>query len=193
MLTCRNLLKVLGRMQRDVTDLPGTGKPVSLDPTTLTRKAKSMSNYCLGPYRRLTRRRLLLGAVVLVVAGGPAVSAAGLGSVVAGAAASAQETLRVCGTAYLVKAQDGSQLKLALAANAGVSTRVTSALCDFKQGSLIGVAALPHADGSQRALKVHIYHESRRATGVGHRLCDLQPNSTNDQFHSGTDRRHTGR
>src|SRR5262245_55921252 len=109
-----------------------------------------MSNNCLGPYRLLTRGRLLFSAVVLGVASGPAVSAAGRGFMVAGAVVSAQETVRargvigrVDGTAYLARARDGSQLKLTLAANAGVAARVTSALSDIKQGSFIGVAALP--------------------------------------------------
>jgi hypothetical protein len=103
----------------------------------------------------------------------------------AGAAASAQEAVRVRGTiervdagAYLVKARDGSTLKLTLAANAAVAASVRSSLSDIKPGSFIGVAALPLADGSQRALEVHIFHESMRGTGEGHRPWDLQPGST---------------
>jgi hypothetical protein len=48
-------------------------------------------------------------------------------------------------------------LKLTLAANAGVAASVKSAPSDIKPGSYIGVAALPQADGSDRALEVHIF------------------------------------
>jgi hypothetical protein len=111
--------------------------------------------------------------------------AAGLGFMVPSGVTYAQETVRVRGviervdgTAYIVKARDGSQLKLTLAANAGVAASVKSALSDIKPGSYIGVAALPLPDGSQRALEVHIFHESMRGTGEGHWPWDLQPKST---------------
>jgi hypothetical protein len=110
---------------------------------------------------------------------------AGLGLLVAGTAAVAQDMVRVRGTierieggAYIVKARDGSSLKLTLAPNAGVAASVKSALSDIKSGAYIGVAALPQADGTLRALEVHVFHESMRGTGEGHRLWDLQPKST---------------
>jgi hypothetical protein len=100
-------------------------------------------------------------------------------------AAWAQETVRVRGTieridggAYIVKARDGSSLRLILAPNGGVAASVKSALSDIKPGSFIGVAALPLPDGSQRALEVHIFHDSMRGSGEGHRPWDLQPKST---------------
>jgi hypothetical protein len=85
---------------------------------------------------------------------------------------------RVDGPTYMVKARDGSSLRLTLAPNAGVAASVKSALSDIKAGSYIGVAALPLSDGSQRALEVHIFHESMRGTGEGHRPWDLRPKST---------------
>jgi hypothetical protein len=109
---------------------------------------------------------------------------AGLGVLVAGTAI-AQDVVRVRGTierversVYIVKARDGTTLKLTLDPNAGVAASVKSALSDIKAGSYIGVAALPLPDGSQRALEVHIFHESMRGTGEGHRPWDLQPKST---------------
>ena len=85
---------------------------------------------------------------------------------------------RVEGDVYVVKARDGSTLKLKLAATAEVAASVKSTVSDIKQGSYIGVAALPQPDGSQRALEVHIFDESMRGTGEGHRPWDLQPKST---------------
>ena len=110
---------------------------------------------------------------------------AGLGLLVAGTAAAAQDMVRVRGvieridgTVYVVKARDGSSLRLTLAPSGGVAASVKSALSDIKPGSFIGVAALPLPDGSQRALEVHIFHESLRGSGEGHRPWDLQPKST---------------
>jgi hypothetical protein len=103
----------------------------------------------------------------------------------AGAASWAQDTVRVRGTieridgnVYIVKARSGDQLKLKLAPNAGVAASVKATLQDIKTGSYIGVAALPQDDGSQRALEVHIFHETMRGTAEGHRPWDLQPKST---------------
>src|SRR5262245_58364315 len=111
--------------------------------------------------------------------------AAGLGLLLAGGAAAVQEVVRVRGTiervegdVYVITARDGSTLRLTLAANATVAASVKSALSDIKPGAYIGVAGLPLADGSQRALEVHIFHESMRGTGEGHRPWDLQPRST---------------
>jgi hypothetical protein len=99
--------------------------------------------------------------------------------------ASAQETVRVRGTIervdgdmYFVKARDGAEHKLKLAQNAAVVALIQASLADIKQGSYVGVAGLPQADGRQKALEVHIFPEPMRGTGDGHRGWDLQPSST---------------
>ena len=108
-----------------------------------------------------------------------------LGVVLATPPASAQDTVRVRGTIervdgdmYVVKARDGAELKLKLAANASVVALIQASLADIKQGSYVGVAGMPQADGSQKALEVHIFPESMRGVGDGHRGWDLQPSST---------------
>lgn len=85
---------------------------------------------------------------------------------------------RVDGGIYIVKSRDGAELKLKLAAGGGISAIVPAALADIKPGKYIGVAALPMADGSQKALEVHIFPEPMRGTAEGHRPWDLQPKST---------------
>src|SRR5262245_45433254 len=85
---------------------------------------------------------------------------------------------RVDGETYLVKARDGAEMKLKLAPNAAVVALVQATAADIKQGSYIGVAGMPQADGSQKALEVHIFPESMRGVGDGHRGWDLQPSST---------------
>ena len=108
-----------------------------------------------------------------------------LGAVLATPLALAQETVRVRGTVervdgdmYVVKARDGAELKLKLAANASVVALIQASLADIKQGSYVGVAGMPQADGTQKALEVHIFPESMRGVGDGHRGWDLQPSST---------------
>jgi hypothetical protein len=85
---------------------------------------------------------------------------------------------RADGGTYFVKSRDGSELKLKLAPNGAVAAVVEAKLADIKEGSFVGVAALPLADGSQKALEVHIFPEAMRGTGEGHRGWDLQPSST---------------
>ena len=64
---------------------------------------------------------------------------------------------KVEGDTYIVKARDGAELKLKLAANATVVALVQASPADIKQGSYIGIAGMPQADGSQKALEVHIF------------------------------------
>jgi hypothetical protein len=85
---------------------------------------------------------------------------------------------RVDGDSYIVKSRDGSELKVKLAANATVVALVKASLADIKSGSYVGIAGMPQADGSQRALEVHVFPEAMRGTGDGHRPWDLQPSST---------------
>jgi uncharacterized protein DUF5666 len=113
-----------------------------------------------------------------------AVSGAGL--LVAGAtAALAQDTVRIRGaieridgSVYVIKARDGSELKVTLVDNPQIAGIVKAALSNIKQGAFVGVTAMPQADGSQSALEVHIFPETMRGTGEGHYPWDLRPQST---------------
>jgi hypothetical protein len=101
------------------------------------------------------------------------------------ASAWAQDTVRVRGTIeradgnnLIVKSRDGAELKIALAEKALIVAIVKASLADIKQGSFVGVTGMPQADGSQRAIEVHIFPESMRGTGEGHYPWDLRPGST---------------
>ena len=85
---------------------------------------------------------------------------------------------RIEGDYYVVKARAGGELKVKLADNAMVVALTKATLADIKQGSYVGVAGMPQADGSQKALEVHIFPESMRGVGDGHRGWDLQASST---------------
>jgi hypothetical protein len=100
----------------------------------------------------------------------------------------AQETppVRVRGTiegvvdsaAYMVKTRDGAELKVTLAEKPQIAGIVKASLSDIKEGSFVGVTAMPKADGSLSALEVHIFPEAMRGTGEGHYPWDLRPQST---------------
>jgi hypothetical protein len=51
-------------------------------------------------------------------------------------------------------------------------------LSDIAAGNYVGTTAVKQADGNLKALEVHIFPESSRGTGEGHRPWDLQPGST---------------
>jgi hypothetical protein len=84
---------------------------------------------------------------------------------------------RVDGDVYVIKARDGSELKLKLAEGATVAAVVPMTMADIKQGSYVGIATLPEADGSQKALEVLVFPEAMRGAGEGHYPHDLQPTS----------------
>ena len=105
--------------------------------------------------------------------------------VFAASTTSAQDTVRVRGTiekvegqTLMVKSRDGADLKVVLADNALIVGIVKASLSDIKPGSFVGVTGMPQADGSQKAVEVHIFPEAMRGTGEGHYAWDLRPQST---------------
>jgi hypothetical protein len=102
-------------------------------------------------------------------------TAAAFATVFAVSTASAQQTQRVSGTidkvegnTLYIKAASGP-LTLKLADNALIVGVVKASVADIKEGSYIGSGAIPQPDGTQKAVEVHIFHESMRGTGDGHR------------------------
>jgi hypothetical protein len=81
------------------------------------------------------------------------------------------------GNTLSVKSRDGAEMEIKLADDVRVVDIVKASLSDIKEGSFVGSAAMPQADGSQKALEVHIFPESMRGTGEGHRPYTI-PNST---------------
>jgi hypothetical protein len=110
---------------------------------------------------------------------------AAVGASLLACGAAAQDTVRVRGTiervdgpVYVVKTRDGSELKVTLADDAVAVAIIKASLSDIKVGTFIGVTGMPQADGSQKALEVHIFPDAMRGTGEGHRPWDLEPKST---------------
>jgi hypothetical protein len=85
---------------------------------------------------------------------------------------------RVDGGVYVVKLREGTEVKLKLAAGGGVSAIVPAKLSDITVGKYVGVAGMPLADGSQKALEVLIFPEALRGLAEGFRPWDLLPEST---------------
>jgi hypothetical protein len=86
---------------------------------------------------------------------------------------------RVDGSTLTVKSRDGqTTYKVRMAENLAVRGIVKASLSDIKQNSFIGVTGMPQADGSQKAVEIHIFPEAMRGTGEGHRPWDLMPSST---------------
>jgi Cu/Ag efflux protein CusF len=104
------------------------------------------------------------------------VAAAAVLGLVAVSSVFAQQTMRVSGTVeevdgdkVVVKPNGGTDVTLTLTAKAMIVAVVKASLADIKLGDFVGSAAMPQADGSQKALEVHIFAESMRGTGEGHR------------------------
>jgi Cu/Ag efflux protein CusF len=104
------------------------------------------------------------------------VAAAAVLGLVAVSSAFAQQTMRVSGTIekvdgdkVVVKPNGGADVTLTLTAKAMIVAIVKASLADIKSGDFVGSAAMPQADGSQKALEVHIFAETMRGTGEGHR------------------------
>jgi hypothetical protein len=102
------------------------------------------------------------------------------------------EIEKVDGSVLTVKSRDGSSLTVKLADNARIAGIVKASIADVKQGSYIGISAMPQPDGSQRAIHVHIFPEAMRGTSEGVQPWDNRPgssmiNATTDTTVSGVD------
>ncbi len=100
---------------------------------------------------------------------------AAFAAAIAASTAYAQQAQRLRGT---IEKVDGNKLTvktpegaatLMLTNNAVIVGAYKGSVADIKQGSYIGSGALPQPDGTQKAVEVHIFAESQRGTGDGHR------------------------
>jgi hypothetical protein len=101
------------------------------------------------------------------------------------AAAQQPQTQRVRGTIVTIagntltmRGPDGASVAVVLTENVQVIAVVKASLADITEGSYIGSGAMPQADGSQKAVEVHIFTASQRGTGDGHRPWEGAPNGT---------------
>jgi hypothetical protein len=76
---------------------------------------------------------------------------------------------QVTDTTLLIKARNGKDVTVALPANVAVRAVSLAKLGDIKPDSFIGTAATPQADGTLKALEVHVFAASLRGSGEGNR------------------------
>ncbi|MEW6450428.1 MAG: hypothetical protein AB1490_07260 [Pseudomonadota bacterium] len=117
-----------------------------------------------------------------------ALGAAGLALIMTTAAVWAQsappvrvrgEITKVDGNTLTVKSRSGENLTVKLAEPPRIAAMVKSSLADIKEGSFIGVSAMPQPDGTQKAYGVHIFMDSQKGV-VADRFSewDSRPGST---------------
>jgi len=77
-----------------------------------------------------------------------------------------------------VKDRNGATVAMQLPENLPVRALERKSVADVKLGAFVGITAMPLSDGTQKVVEVHMFPESMRGTGEGHRPWDLMPNST---------------
>ena len=83
---------------------------------------------------------------------------------------------KVDGDLLTVKTREGSDLNLKLKDNASVRGVVKASLADVKAGALVGITSMPQADGSLKAVEIHIFPAGLNVN-QNHFPWDLMPNS----------------
>jgi hypothetical protein len=86
---------------------------------------------------------------------------------------------KIAGDMLDIKTRNGDVLKVKLVDPARVTALVKASLADVKVGKFIGVTAMPQADGSQKAIAIHIFLDAQKGVVPDrHGPWDLQPGST---------------
>jgi hypothetical protein len=89
------------------------------------------------------------------------------------------EITKVDGNTLTVKSRSGESLTVKLAEPPRIAGMVKASLADIKEGSFIGVSAMPQPDGSQKAFGIHIFMDAQKGV-VPDRFFewDARPGST---------------
>ena len=75
------------------------------------------------------------------------------------------ETVSADGGTVTMKTRAGEAATVRVKPDLPIVLVVPATLADVKQGSFIGVTAVPAAEGALKALEVHIFPEAMRGTG----------------------------
>ena len=84
----------------------------------------------------------------------------------------------VDGSLLSIKSREGTDMKVRMTDNVAVFGVAKTELSEIKEGSYIGVTAMPEPDGTQKAVAVHIFPENQRGAAEGFRPWDQRPGST---------------
>lgn len=82
------------------------------------------------------------------------------------------------GDSLKIHTNRGEDLTVKLLKDTAVRGVTLAKIADIKPGSYIGSAAVPQADGTLKALEVHVFPPELAGTGDGHRPFDLTADST---------------
>jgi hypothetical protein len=109
----------------------------------------------------MTTRLLLIAALASAFAGSPALAQRqqAEGQLVRGTIE------RLDGNTIYGKGDDGSAITLKLADKATITAVLKATLADIKPGDYVGSGAVPQADGSQKAVEVHIFPKPQEDGG----------------------------
>ena len=88
------------------------------------------------------------------------------------------EIVAVQGTELRVKDEAGQVITMRLGDGALITARMPATLDTIAPGSYIGTTAAPRPDGTLTASEVHVFSESMRGLGEGHRPMERLPGST---------------
>ncbi len=88
------------------------------------------------------------------------------------------EITGINGDVLRVHASTGENVSVDLTAQTQVRAVTLANIEDIKPGSYIGSAAMPMADGTLKALEVHVFPPQMAGTGDGHRPFDLAKGSS---------------
>jgi hypothetical protein len=84
----------------------------------------------------------------------------------------------VNGNAIQLKADNGQTVAVRLAERYSVSARSHADLSNIIPGAFVGTTATAGPDGTLTAVEIHVFPESMRGTGEGHRPMDAATGST---------------
>jgi len=85
---------------------------------------------------------------------------------------------KVDGSVLSVKSREGNDVRIQTGEKTGVIGLKKISLADVEPNAFVGVATLPQADGTQKAISIHIFPESSRGFNEGSRSYDVRPNSS---------------
>ena len=109
---------------------------------------------------------------------GACITAGGLAHAQTPASRVRGEIVSVNGTAFQLKADSGQTVTVRLADKYSISARSRADPAKITPGTFLGTTAVPGPDGTLVATEVHIFPESMRGTGEGHRPMDAASGST---------------
>ncbi len=84
----------------------------------------------------------------------------------------------VAGDLLTIKSNQGEDLAVTMNPDTTVHAITLAKIADIQPGRYIGATAVPQADGTLKALEVHVFPPEMAGAGDGHRPWDLAPNSS---------------